>query len=101
MEIEKNYSARMVKIRNESKHIWSDWCRLSKMAKKVDSENYQSLGRQRPERSSGEFISSVLVRFESGAIRKVQKNEAVSVSSFPHVSREDRLPGVHDTLIEG
>ena len=63
------------------------------MAKKVDSENYKSFGRQRPECSSGEFISSVLVRFESDSLHKVRKYEAASVSSPPHVSREDRLPG--------
>jgi IS605 OrfB family transposase len=86
--------ARIEKIRNDSKHVWSDWSRLSKMAKKVDSENYRSFGRQRPERSSGEFISSVLSRLESEPPRKVRKYEAANVNSPPRVSREDRLPGV-------
>lgn len=90
--------ARIGKIRNDSKHVWSDWGRLSKMAKKVESENYQSLGRQRPERSSGEFISSVLVRFESDSPHKVRKYEAANVSSPPHVSREDRLPGANASV---
>jgi IS605 OrfB family transposase len=87
--------ARIGKIRNDSKHVWSDWGRLSKMAKKVDSENYRSLGRQRPERSSGEFISSVLFRLEAEPPRKkkVRKYEAANESSPPHVSREDRSPG--------
>jgi IS605 OrfB family transposase len=89
--------ARIGKIRNDSMHVWSDWGRLSKMARKVDSENYRSLGRQRPERSSGEFISSVLIRFESESPRKVRKSEATNVSSSPHVSREDRSPGVNDS----
>jgi IS605 OrfB family transposase len=87
--------ARIGKIRNDSKHVWSDWSRLSKMARKVDSENYQSFGRQRPERSSGEFISSVLTRMESEPPRKVRKYKAKNVSSSPHVSREDRLPGAN------
>jgi IS605 OrfB family transposase len=89
--------ARIGKIRNDSKHVWSDWGRLSKMAKKVDSENYKSFGRQRPERSSGEFISSVLIRLESESPRKVRKYEAVNASSPPHVSREDRLPGANSS----
>jgi IS605 OrfB family transposase len=87
--------ARIAKIRNESRHVWSDWSRLSQMAKKIDRENYQSFGRQRPERTSGEFISSVLARLESKSLRKVRKNEATYVSLSPHVNcREDRLPGV-------
>lgn len=84
---------RIGKIRNESKHVWSDWSRLSKMAKKMDSENYKSFGRQRPERTSGEFISSVLARLESDSPRKVRKDEAKNNNSSPHVSREHRLPG--------
>lgn len=86
---------RIRKIRNDSKHVWSEWSRLSKMAQKVDHENDRSLGRQRPERSSGEFISSVLFRLESEPPRKkkVRKCEAENASSPPCGSREDRLPG--------
>jgi hypothetical protein len=90
--------ARIGKIRNDSKHVWSDWGRLSKMAKKVDSENYQSFGRQRPERSSGEFISSVLTRLESVPPHQIWKNEAANASSVPNASREDRLPGDFDSV---
>ncbi|MEO5969842.1 MAG: IS200/IS605 family accessory protein TnpB-related protein [Bdellovibrionia bacterium] len=89
--------ARIGKIRNDSKHVWSDWGRLSQMAKKVDSENYHSFGRLRPERSSGEFISSVLIRLELKPPRRVRKNEAANGSSPPCVSQDDRSPGVNDS----
>lgn len=72
--------------------------RLSKMAKKVDCENYQAFGRQRPERSSGEFISSVLTRFEVEPPRKVRKSKAANENSPPYVSREDRSSGAHDSI---
>jgi hypothetical protein len=67
------------------------------MAKKIDEKNYRSSGRQRPERTSGEFISSVISQLEIELLRKVQKSEAVKNTSPPHGNcQEDRLPGVID-----